>query len=342
MAPLKVFVTGATGYIGGDVFYNVHQAHPDWEYAVLVRSKEKAEKLSSEYPKVRVVLGDLDSADIIEEEVKKADIVFHTADCDHVASAEAIAKGATHHTPERPLWWIHTSGTGILTVEDFRANTWGRYREKEHDDWDGVDELLNLPSDSLHRNVDEIVIAAGKRDPNSVKIAIVCPPTIYGPGRGPGNQKSVQAYWLASAVLKRKKGFLVNEGKNIWHQIHVQDLSDLYRLLGDAAAAGGGDATWNDRGYYLAENGTFVWGDISREVAKVAYEKKLISSPDVESISDDQVKELNQFGLYAWGSNSRGHSYRGRKLLGWSPHRPSLKELIPEIVDIEAKALGLL
>lgn len=46
---------------------------------MLIRSKEKAEKLSSEYPKVRVVLGDLDSADIIEEEVKKADIVFRTS-----------------------------------------------------------------------------------------------------------------------------------------------------------------------------------------------------------------------------------------------------------------------
>jgi hypothetical protein len=32
---------------------------------------------------------------------------------------------AQHHTPERPLWLIHTSGTGILTVEDQRAGTYG-------------------------------------------------------------------------------------------------------------------------------------------------------------------------------------------------------------------------
>jgi nucleoside-diphosphate-sugar epimerase len=341
MAPVKVFLTGATGYIGGDVFYAVTQAHPDWEISVLVRNKEKGEKLASEYPNVRVVQGDLDSAAIIEEETKNADIVFHCADCDHVASATAIAKGASHHTPEKPLWLIHTSGTGILTVEDFRTNTWGLERAKQHDDWDGVDELLNLPDDSLHRNVDKIIIEAGRRAPDSVKVAIVCPPTIYGPGRGPGNQKSVQAYWLAAAVLKRKKGFLVGEGKNVWHQIHVQDLSDLYRRLGDAAAAGGGKATWNDKGYYLAENGPFVWGDIQRAIAKAAYEKKLIPSPDVESVSDDEVKKLNEFGLYAWGSSSRGWSYRGKKLLGWSPNKPSLLELIPSIVDIEAKAQGL-
>jgi uncharacterized protein YbjT (DUF2867 family) len=68
--------TGATGYIGGDVFYAVSQAHPDWEISVLVRSKEKGAKLAGEYPKVRIVYGDLDSGDIIEAETKIADIVF--------------------------------------------------------------------------------------------------------------------------------------------------------------------------------------------------------------------------------------------------------------------------
>lgn len=116
----------------------------------------------------------------------------------------------------------------------------------------------------------------------------------------------------------------------------------MYLALGDAAAAGGGKATWNEQGYYLAENGSFVWGDISRAVAKVAYEKKLIPSPDVEPLSDEQITELNQWGLYAWGSNSRGHAIRARKLFGWSPQQPSLMDLIPQIVEIEAKALGLM
>ncbi|EAW12617.1 putative nucleoside-diphosphate-sugar epimerase [Aspergillus clavatus NRRL 1] len=339
---LKVFLTGATGYIGGDVFYTISQAHPDWEVALLIRNKEKAAQLASKYPNVRIVHGDLDSADTIEEEVKKADIVYHCADCDHVASATAIAKGAAHHTPEHPLWIIHTSGTGILTVEDFRNNTWGIERTKEHNDWDGVDELLNLPDDSLHRNVDTIIIGAGQRAPDSVKTAIVCPPTIYGPGRGPGNQKSVQAYWLAAAVLKRKQGLLVGQGKNTWHQVHVQDLSDVFLALGEAAAAGGGQATWNDKGYYLAENGSFVWGDIQRAIAQTAFDKKLIPSPDVEHLTDEQVTELNELGLYAWGSNSRGHAIRAKKLLGWSPQKPSLVELIPDIVELEARDLGLI
>ncbi|KAJ5805861.1 uncharacterized protein N7503_003463 [Penicillium pulvis] len=340
MAP-QVFITGTTGYIGGDGLYAIANAHPDWELSALVRNKDKAAVLSSKYPKIRVVHGDLDSTDIIEEEVKKADIVFHFADCDHVAAAEGIAKGAKHHTPERPLWLIHTSGTGILTVEDQRAGTYGIERPKEYNDWEGVSELINLPADAFHRNVDEIIINAGKENPTSVHTAIVCPPTIYGQGRGPVNTKSVQAYLLSAAVIKRGKGFLVGKGENVWHQVHVQDLSNVYLALGDAAAEGGGKATWNDEGYYLAENGSFVWGDIQRAVAQSAFEQKYIQSPEVEVLDGKQTTEILSAGIYAWGSNSRGHSLRARKLFGWEPKQPKLIELIPEIVAIEAKGLGL-
>ncbi|CAG8119729.1 unnamed protein product [Penicillium salamii] len=341
MAP-KVFITGATGYIGGDGLFAIVNAHPDWELSALVRSSQKADQITTKYPKIRTVIGDLDSSDLIEEEVRNADIVFHFADCDHVAAANAIAKGAQHHSPERPLWLIHTSGTGILTVEDQRAKTYGIERPKQYNDWEGVSELVNLPADAFHRNVDEIIIGAGQKSPASVKVAVVCPPTIYGPGRGPGNQKSVQAYWLSDAVLKRKQGLLVGEGKNVWHQVHVQDLSDVYLALGEAASQGGGKATWNNEGYYLAENGSFVWGDIQRAVAQAAFDKKLIASPDVESLDGAQTTEVHPFGIYAWGSNSRGNSLRARKLFGWSPKQPKLIDLIPEIVEGEAKALGLL
>ncbi|KAJ5689066.1 hypothetical protein N7462_003458 [Penicillium macrosclerotiorum] len=336
MTPPKVFLTGATGYIGGDGLYAISNAHPDWQLSALVRSQQKATQLVSKYPQIRLVVGDLDSSEIIEEEVKNADIVYHFADCDHVPAAEAIAKGAQHHTAEHPVWIIHTSGTGILTVEDQRAKTFGIERPKEYNDWEGVSELLNLPEDAFHRNVDEIIINAGQRDPSSVHTAIVCPPTIYGPGRGPSNTKSIQAYLLAAAVLKRGKGFLVGKGENVWHQVHVQDLSNVYLALGEAAAAGGGKATWNDEGYYLAENGSFVWGDIQRKVAEEALKQKLIQSAEIESLDAAQTTEVLSVGLYAWGSNSRGHAIRARKLFGWNPQQPKLIELIPEIVALEA------
>jgi hypothetical protein len=68
--------TGATGYIGGDGLFAIASAHPDWQFSALVRSQEKAAQVTSKYPQIRTVIGDLDSSDLIEEEVKNADIVF--------------------------------------------------------------------------------------------------------------------------------------------------------------------------------------------------------------------------------------------------------------------------
>ncbi|KKZ65948.1 hypothetical protein EMCG_08291 [[Emmonsia] crescens] len=341
MAPPKVFVTGATGYIGGDAFFRINQAHPEWEFTALVRSQEKGALVTSKYPNTKLVYGDLDSAALLEEEAKKADIVYHFADCDHVASSQAIAKGIAAHTPDRPGYWIHTSGTGILTFEDLGNSTYGDLRPKEYNDWDGIGDVTSLPDEAFHRDVDKIVLGVGVVAADRVKTAIVCPPTIYGPGRGPGNTRSAQIYNLAKYVLKRKKGLQVGKGENIWHEIHVHDLSDLFLLLGEAAAAGGGKASWGKEGYYFVENGSFVWGDVEKAVAKIAFEKGLISSPEVEILDGKQTADLFAFGPFSWGTNSRAHAIRAKKLLGWNPHRPSARELLPDIIDLEAKALGL-
>lgn len=222
----------------------------------------------------------------------------------------------------------------------YGSNTIGVNWPKKYDDWNGVRELLNLPDDALHRNVDKIIIGVGPKSPDSVKVAIVCPPTIYRQGRGTGNTKSIQVYRLAAAMLQRKNGFLIGEGKNIWHQVHVQDLGNVYLALGGSAALGGGKATWNsdDGGYFLAGDGSFIWGDIQGAVAQVAYEKKLIDSPEAEQLGYDQVAAVNEFGPRLWGTNSRGQAIHARKLFGWRPQQPKLLDLIPEIVDIKAQA----
>ena len=71
----KLFVTGGTGYIGGDALYAIASAHPEYEVTALVRSSEKGVQVAKEYAKVRLVYGDLDNTELLEEEAKKADIV---------------------------------------------------------------------------------------------------------------------------------------------------------------------------------------------------------------------------------------------------------------------------
>jgi nucleoside-diphosphate-sugar epimerase len=218
---------------------------------------------------------------------------------------------------------------------------YGEELPKVFNDLDGVGELVSQPDRAAHRVVDKIVLATSVSNPH-IKTAIVCPPTIYGPGRGPDNQRSQQAYLGAKCILENKKGFMPGKGKNVWHEVHVQDLSELYLLLGEAAASGSGKATWNEQGYYLAENGSFAWGNVFSEMTKIAYKKGLIPTDECPGLEVGELKKLLPYGHLMWGTNSRGVSQRGKTLLGWKPVQRNLMGELPDIVEGEAKALGLI
>lgn len=50
--------------------------HPDFSYSALVRTTEKAERVKSQYPNIRIVLGDLDDSALLEKESAAANIVL--------------------------------------------------------------------------------------------------------------------------------------------------------------------------------------------------------------------------------------------------------------------------
>ncbi|KAF2254099.1 NAD(P)-binding protein [Trematosphaeria pertusa] len=337
----KLFITGATGYVGGDALYAIANAYPDLDIIALVRNSDKGAKVAAQFPKIKLVFGDLSSTDLLTSEASKADIVLHLADSDNVDAAKAIVAGLLQK--QTPGYFIHISGTGIVGTPDFMRKTFGVKDEKTYDDWDSIDEVTSLPDDYLHRNVDKVVLEASKDNPGKIITAIVCPPTIYGPSRTTGNNRSIQAFWMAEAVLNRGKGFQVGEGKNLWTQIHVQDLSNVFLALVTAALQGDASkATWNDKGYYFVDNGPeFAWGDVAKAIAKAAADKKLIKSADIDSLDGDEVTKLHPFGPFLWGTNARAKAIRAGKLLGWAPKQKGLLDFVPEIVDQEAKALGL-
>lgn len=310
------------------------------EITALVRNSDKGAKVASQYSSIKLVYGDLNSADILTTEASKADIVVHCAHADWPSATNAIVAGLAQK--QTPAYFIHTSGSGNVAYADFEAKTFGVHREKTYDDWDGIKEVTSLPKHYIHCEVDKIVLGAWEKNPN-IFAAVVCPPTINGPGRGPDNQRSHQAYEMSRATLERGKGFQVEEGKNIWTEVHVHDLSEVFlALVTSALQPSGGNATWNAEGFYFVEDGEFVWGDIAQAIAKIAFDKKLIKTADIDNVSGEEADKLTKSGSYLWGTNSRVKAIRANKLFGWTPKGTKLKDLLPSIVEGEAKALGLI
>ena len=140
--------------------------------------------------------------------------------------------------------------------------------------------------------------------------------------------------------MKRGKAFSVGEGKSTWNNVHVRDLAVLYLKLVEAAVADEEDVDWNEEGYYFAENGTHCWGEIAGKIAKIAKEKGYLKTDEVEKLSVDEVVKLHPFGAVLWGTNSSGKTERARKL-GWMPKCESLEETLEDVIEEEAKKLGL-
>jgi Acetylglutamate semialdehyde dehydrogenase len=69
------FVTGATGYVGGNTTGVLMAAHPEYEVVALVRSEEQGSKLKSHWPSIITVVGTLDDDKALKEESAKADVV---------------------------------------------------------------------------------------------------------------------------------------------------------------------------------------------------------------------------------------------------------------------------
>jgi len=345
---VKIFITGATGYIGGDALYTLYNAHPEYEFTAIVRNSDNGALVAAAYPKIRLVYGTMDDASVLEEESAKADIVIHTADSsDNLPAAQAISKGLACHPPSHPGFWLHTSGTAILIDPVTRDTTFGEPPIlPPYDDLEGVSALTSLPDAALHRAIDKVVLATATDHASTVKTAILCPSTIYGRGRGPGNHRSRQVPKLTAATIKRGKAPILGRGLSEWDHVHVADVSDVFVRLVEKAVAdplGGEAEIWGPRGYFLVEAGSHVWGDVARGIGKAAREKGYISKEGevTETIEQVQAKDLFGSEELTWATNSKGVAKRARKYLGWQPKGKSLEEEIPNTVEDEAKELGL-
>ena len=84
---MKIFCTGASGYIGGSVA--AHLIAAGHQVTGLVRSPEKAEAVRARG--IQPVLGTLDDGEILAQAARAADIVVNAASADHKGAVVAPA-----------------------------------------------------------------------------------------------------------------------------------------------------------------------------------------------------------------------------------------------------------
>ena len=142
-----------------------------------------------------------------------------------------------------PSFLIHLGGTGI--VADWQDPTYlGQLNPKVWSDIDDIDAITSLPEQALHRDVDKIIQDAAAKYEEKLMTAIICPPDIYGPGRGLGNMRNVYIPVFYDEIKKVGAAFYVGEGKNTRSSVHIEDVMTVYLKLVEAAVAGGAGADW--------------------------------------------------------------------------------------------------
>lgn len=168
-------------------------------------------------------------------------IGIDNGDSDHEPSINALIAGLIKSS--EPQFLIHLSGTGI--VADWRTSTYlGKLNPKVWSDIKDLDEITSRPDGELHRNVDKIIQQAAAEHGDRLKTAIMCPPDIYGPGRGPGRTQSVYMPVFWKEIQKVGAAFYGGEGTNTRSWVHIEDLMRVYLSLVEAATKGGEGADW--------------------------------------------------------------------------------------------------
>ncbi|EIM92601.1 NAD-P-binding protein, partial [Stereum hirsutum FP-91666 SS1] len=331
-AGTTIFITGTTGYIGGSVLQRLLD-HPNasaFKFTTITRSADKAKLLKEKYH-VDAHVGDFTDVQKLEELSAGANVVIHTADADDLRAAKAILAGLKKRyeaTGEAPIL-IHTSGTGVL-IDDAKGE---KITDKIYHD-SKPEEIESLPETAVHRKVDLLFVNADKA--GYIRSHIVLPSTIWGLATGPlvddgiQNPHSIQTPGLIKAGLARGQAGMVGEGKNVWPNVNIDDVADLYILIFDSAIKD--TKTPHGReGFYFGETGEHKLYDVCKAIAVALYEAGKSKTAEPVTFTDEECQKY--FGGTWLGTNARAVSEQGKKL-GWKPvhdNESFFKSIKPEV-----------
>ena len=293
---MKIFVTGASGFIGGSIAAGLVRA--GHRVRGLIRNPEHAAELAR--LGIEPVIGTLDDRALLVAEAQAADAVVNAASSDHRAAVEALIVGLAGSG--KPF--LHTSGSSI--VGDASGGEAGAATIY------GEDALPEPTADKAARvAIDRLVLDAAQKN---IRSAVLCNTLIYGHGAVAGSA-SVQLPRLVRQAQKSGVVRHVGSGGNIWSNVHIDDVVELYRLALEKTPAGT---------FYFVESGEASFRDMSAAIARAMNLGPAQDWP-LKAAEQEWGYEMANYGL---GSNSRVRGERARRLLGWQPQRKSVIEWI--------------